>query len=292
MSSFFAPILFVISFYIFFGIFVWIIWSLPRNWLDNLTQSGKIWIKWHRETSAKIITCIAFLGLSIGAYWLTKTSNEILFSLAPELIGTSCVILVIDALYRYWDEKQEKQRVIAQMRSPTNELALDAVRIAEDEGWLTDGSLKRVNLAAANLRDAKLSRANLEEARLVTTCLYHASLSEANLKGAEFIMTELGDARLYETNLQDATFIMASLRGAHLIHAQMQRVYISNTGLQNAYLNGADLSDAQIYSSDLSGTSLQHTILDRVMYDKFTTWPPGFDPKTVGGILVESDHKG
>lgn len=285
--DFFAPILFVVSFYLLLGMTVWIIFSLPASWLNNLSIIFKKWIVWHRETPAKVVTLVALGFLTLGGWGLIDPEKQRFFSLAPELIGISVTILAIDTLYRYSDEKQEKQRTIRQMRSPSNTLAIDAVRIAQDEGWLWDGSLNQALLIGANLAGASLQNASLENANLAVAHLESAFLIGANLKKIDLRGANLEGAHLDEANLQHANLTMARLRGASLISANLRGANLTNCGLQGAHLHHADMRDAILYSADLSYVFLEHTLLEGAKFNRYTTPPADFDLRAVGAIFVD-----
>ena len=98
--------------------------------------------------------------LTLADIWTDLSTNA-----GTEAIGIAITVLVIDRLYERRDQEREKQRIIRQMTSPSNDFALEAVRLARDNGWLKDGSIHRANLLGANLTGANLSVANLTLAK-------------------------------------------------------------------------------------------------------------------------------
>ncbi len=160
----------------------------------------------------------------IGVIGMNAPRDTWMHEIAPELIGISIGVIAIDQLYQIRVNEYDRQSVIRQLGSPSNDFALEAVRIARYEGWLVDGSLERVNLYQANLVDANLMGANLFGAHLFGANLERAYLRDANL----------ADANLGFANLADASLGGADLAGAIL---------------RNADLAGASLGDAR-YSDD------------------------------------------
>src|SRR5438552_3093230 len=90
-----------------------------------------------------------------------------------------------------------KKQLIRQMRSTDNRIALQAVDALREHGWLSDGSLRFVNLSRADLTAADLTSANL----------IRANLYRANLQGAFLRLTNLEHAELKMCNLLGAMSI-------------------------------------------------------------------------------------
>lgn len=164
-----------------------------------------------------------------------------------ELIGIGITVLIIDNVNEMYRRRAEKERLILQMGSPDNGLAIEAVRQLVSREWLFDGSLQRADLIKANLCGAHLSGADLRWARM----------NGAQLKGAY-----LGGAKL-----RGATLFEADLSGAKLGGAKLSGVDLTRANLRRAKLGGADLSDA-----NLKGAK----------YDSATQWPYRFDYKNSG----------
>jgi len=100
-------------------------------------------------------------------------------------------------------------------------------------------------------------------------------LQDGSLSGAYLIGADLRQANLILANLFGADLSEVNLGGATL-----SKAILSDADLSDAYLVGADLSGADLSGSNLSGADLSMTI-----YDKYTTWPKGFDPVAAGAEL-------
>ncbi len=175
--------------------------------------------------------------------------------------------------------RQDKKRLIIQMRSKDNATALQAVEeLREMSDWLQDDSLQGAYLGRANLANASLGRANLQgadlrNANLAGAYLRHASLAganleRANLKGARLRAAKLDSGYLWAANLANASLGRANLKGANLEFANL-----AGANLEHATLKGASLEFA-----NLKGANLVHTKFDETttLPDK-TNWTPDTD---------------
>ena len=235
---------------------------------------------WHPEYIvrgiAAVLVVLAVIFFAQGMNATDEDDQKFARNFAPNL-ATDCLslavtILVIDQLYR-WRDKDAQQRIdeslaahrkrniIQQMASLSNDFALDAARIAKNEGWLEDGSLEGAHLFLANLEGADLRGANLQG----------ADLGEANLEGADLFWANLEGANLFGANLQSADLFGAKLEGANFGEANLQ---------------GADLGGAKLEGADLRGAKLQGA-----KYDADTIWPDGFDRIATGVILIDQSFQ-
>jgi len=164
------------------------------------------------------------------------------------------------------------------------------------EADLREADLREADLREADLREADLSRTSLEGANLSHANLSHANLREADLRRANLANASLAEADLSIANLEGADLEGANLEGANLVGVRFRQANLAGANLQDSYLgadlreanlSGADLSGANLSGADLSGADLSGANLERVYAaphgvtaDKYTTWPPGFDPAT------------
>ncbi|MBK8900266.1 MAG: pentapeptide repeat-containing protein [Anaerolineaceae bacterium] len=111
-------------------------------------------------------------------------------NVSTELISIAITVLVIDTLNDRRAVQQEKVALILQMSSPINSVAREAIRMLRTRGWLTDGTLRGINLRWANLQDAYLEGANLPDTNLFRARLKGAHLQWSNLEGAKGLKDE------------------------------------------------------------------------------------------------------
>ena len=152
------------------------------------------------------------VGLMVDTRALSELFQVLVDEWTPGFIIDGLLLLVVNRIIR----RNERNGVLAQVGSLSNDFALDAVRRARNEGWLTDGSLQHRELRKARLQGADLSGADLRGADLRFADLSDATLSHADLRGAVLTGANLGDADLRWANLTGANLRWAELRGARL----------------------------------------------------------------------------
>jgi hypothetical protein len=95
---------------------------------------------------------------------------------------------------------------------------------------------------------------------------------------------QLRGARMNGMDLFGANLAGADLRGADLGWANLSHADLRGADLRRANLVGADLSDAKLLGADLRGAHLADSDLEGAIYDGFTQWPEGFDPRAAGAV--------
>jgi hypothetical protein len=95
---------------------------------------------------------------------------------------------------------------------------------------------------------------------------------------------QLRGARMNGMDLFGADLAGADLRGADLGWANLSHADLRGADLRRANLVGADLSDARLSGADLRSAHLADTDLEGAIYDGFTQWPEGFDPRSAGAV--------
>jgi hemoglobin-like flavoprotein len=131
---------------------------------------------------------------------------------APGLVTDGILLLVVNSVLR----RHERRRVLSQIGSLSREFALDAVRRARGEGWLSDGSLVGMALGKASLAGVDLSDGALRDVDLSYSDLRGATLAYADLRCADLTGCDLTEADLRWTDLRGARLTWADLRGAML----------------------------------------------------------------------------
>jgi uncharacterized protein YjbI with pentapeptide repeats len=155
---------------------------------------------------------------------------------------------------------ETKAQLIRKLRSPDNQVVLQAVKAMQEQGWLHEGILDWVQLRYVHLQQADLRQASLCKTDLRMADLRGADLSKAVLHG-----TRLGGA-----NLQDANFLQAHLQGAILSRANLQGACNLTVWqlTQTGKLRGATLPDGGRYdgrynlAGDLGDAHFMHIDVD------------------------------
>lgn len=219
-----------------------------RDWWQ---QQGRVartrLIEWRNLLLVAIV--LLALGLALGGVLLWAMLTLVGLMVAYALLR---FLREQQRHLRYYTTRQQlKERLLLEIGSLDNEVALVAVEQLRREEWLADGSLSGLLLQGTDLRNAELWGSVMHE-----TNLGQALLTNANLEFAEMQGAVLDDADLSGTNLRFANLSHASLKGACLRRAQL--VY---THLEGANLGDADLREAQ------------H--LNQAEFDAYTVLPDG-----------------
>ena len=189
------------------------------------------------------------------------------------------------------DEKQIKRALIRVLGGSDNDKAHKAIAELRKRGWMTDGTLKGVDLSYADLRGVDLTDANLRSAILRGTNLREAHLQRAYLKHtlmmeADLYIADLSNAQLEGANLTEAHLIEANLDHANLEGAILKSAYLRQTNLEGANLIGVDLTEAHLEGANLHVASLQNALYneDTVLPDG-SHWTPDTDMAVFGVLL-------
>ena len=166
-------------------------------------------------------------GMTIDTRALSEFFQMFVDEWTPGFVIDGLLLLVVNRIIR----RNERNGVLAQIGSLSNDFALDAVRRARSEGWLTNGALQGRELKKAKLQDADLSGADLRG----------VDLRFADLRGASLSHADLRHATLTGTNLADA-----DLRWANLSHAQLRWAELQGARLDGVILQGTDLAFAAV----------------------------------------------
>lgn len=243
-------------------------------------------VEWYKSpgNSIRLITWIGsiFIVLITGF----NSTDSLLGSLRNDAITVAVTVIVIEEVGRYRAALEEKERIIRQMASHSNDFALDAVRQIMEKGWHRDGSLREKSFDGARLQNVTLGGIDLQQAVLWEANLQKGYLVAANLQGAFLLNANLQDALLVNAKLQEAILTGANLQKAYLINANLQGARLEHTDLQRASLEGANLDDTDLTSTMLSGAtySIEAAVITwpaGIEVPK-TVWPFGFDPIEAG----------
>jgi uncharacterized protein YjbI with pentapeptide repeats len=217
-----------------------------------------------------IFLVMSFLGFS------AETGTN-LNNLAPEFFSLSITILILDALYRYRADQQDKKRIMKQLASYINDSALDAWRIAGDLGWTSSGVLNNIDLSGANLSGIVLVNALLNGVNLTG-----ANLSKSNL-GAAFYAKGASETSVAwsESDTKAASLIKAEMKAVNLEGSSLFRTNLEGADLWGANLRNADmyetnLKETNLMYADFTGSMLTNVNFDGAKYNSGTVWPKDF----------------
>ena len=180
------------------------------------------------------------------ANWFQGVSTEMVGAVITTILLGTVVGLAQEASL----EEQQREELVLQMASQSNDFAVEAARILGSKGWLEDGTTHGINLREAHLDGANLGGADLAEANLDHARLERSNLAGADLENADFDRAELTDANLDQANLTGAT---------HLTIEQLQSV---------GTLQGATLPDGTQLSDDADWETEFETWISSIALDE------------------------
>lgn len=186
---------------------------------------------------------------------------------APGLVVDGLLLWVVNTILR----RHERERVLSQVGSLSREFALDAVRRAREEGWLTGGALRGRVLPRAALAGADLAGADLSG----------ADLSMSNLAGASLMYADLREASLLGVDLEGADLRWADLRGANLQWCDLRGTLLDGTRVEGVDARFASV-DPGVASDPAFAGAVEGGLLDpaeiaeiRRTFDLFLAAGPG-----------------
>ncbi len=113
-----------------------------------------------------------------------------------------------------------------------------------------------INLQGSWLNGADLRFARLEKANLTSVHLQGAVLREAQMQGAVLFSAQMQGAFLGEAQMQGAALFSAQMQGAVLFSAQMQGAFLGEAQMQGADLREARMQGAVLFSAQMQGAAL------------------------------------
>jgi uncharacterized protein YjbI with pentapeptide repeats len=179
-----------------------------------------------------------------------------------EMFGAFVTFWLLNMIF---ETRQEKARLLRDLRSGINNAAKRATVELRENGWLTEKVLSGIRLDGANLRQVNLSYAVMPFASLRNAELHEADLSfcrcpQADLRGAILHGAKLPKAELEGCDAWESDWENASLEGCDFDHADLGHAKFHQTRLNNANLTQANLRDCDFEGADLSGAKLKNAI--------------------------------
>ena len=215
-----------------------------------------------RKIVGIILGVLALISMMIGYLYLNGNKlslqnlvNDFYANIGTELASIALTILIIDFLSDRRTERNLMEQLAREMGLKDNAFATKAVKELRAHGWLTDGSLRGIDLGASDLSGADLSNADLINVTLTAANLNRAFLSNAKLIGATINGANIENADLRESNLSN--------------------VDLSWSDMSNANLNGACLDSADLEGVALDGAIVTIDQLQRAKSLKQATMPDG-----------------
>lgn len=243
-------------------------------------------------------------GLILGAL-LFRDDGGYATNLFTEALSLVVTVLVLNLLAQQREANVLKRRLLQQLGSNFNVVALTALEELWHRGWLQDGSLVGANLSRSDLRGADLGKANLTGVQFASRRYGHAQLNantrlpdetfwqesydisylerftnpdhpeywrgyglrEANRARHDYSGANLRGADMYACNLWGANVDRANLRNAVLQYARLRQAQLTEADLTEAELDYADLRQADLTRANLTGADLTGANLEDATLD-------------------------
>lgn len=232
----------------------------------RIRQSRLQFGRWAAVPSNRLTLKVAigsFVAAVIGLVGLFMPESSLWNRAAFPILAVAVAVFVLDTVSRRRRDLLEKQRIVREMGSRSNHVALDAARQVVEQNWHRDGSLAGVVFERANLQGLAMARAKLGG----------ASFMYARLRDAELMFADLSNARMGSSDLRNANLSFSDLENAVLGLADLENASLGRCSLRSTHLEGANLRDAFLEHADLDGAHLEQAI-----YSAKTRWPEGFAP--------------
>lgn len=166
--------------------------------------------------------------------------RDLYANLGAELLSIAVTVLIIDQLYQRRETKQKTERLLREVSSMENSIALRALEEMKSLGLFNKDIFVEADLKYANLQDAVLQGVNFHKAYLT-----FANLREADLRDCDF-----NQAILRQCNLQGALLLNANLTDSKLLEADLSNANLNGVTLDGSNLAGATLEGARGLSDD------------------------------------------
>jgi hypothetical protein len=116
-------------------------------------------------------------------------------NLIPEFIGIVFTVFVLNRLDANREDRLIRERLLREMHSRYNPVALNAIEELRVLGYLEQGIMRGRDFRGSNWQDANLYQADLAGVNLKNADLRNADLYEANFEGATISPEQLRSAK-------------------------------------------------------------------------------------------------
>lgn len=268
---------------------------MDTNKTNRDKEIASIWVEYKFVYQILGGLLLVGCGIVIGAGIFSEpdSRDSYLINLYTSVLSIVITVFVLDLLNKRRDEKQallrEKQDLIRDIRSSSNEVAKHAIfRLRNDyfldrnvlvESFLFEANLAHADLSSLNLSYSFMYSANLEGANLLGCQLEHCNLRRSNLKKAKLTSTRMSNAQLSDSNLEYADLRAATLKNVDLMSTNLAHALLAESNLKGAILKGANLIGATVTINSFDETT--------VLPDG-NLWNNKVDLSKYGAIIVES----
>jgi uncharacterized protein YjbI with pentapeptide repeats len=248
---------------------------------------------WNTNQGLYVVSGI-LIGLLIEPFLRSVSTDlgEFLQSLVPEAISIGVTAIIIDRINQWRRKQQYKKRLLQQLKSDINIIALSATEGLWANDWWADGSLTNLRLARSDLRGANLARANLTGTSFVHPRWGKAKFdTNTRLPDDTFWISEdrtditqftnpnhpnyWRGFNLRNGNIAGKNYSKANLRGGDLGGCNLKSTNLQYANLNSATLGGANLQGTNLCEADLQNAIFEHHTLGKTHFDSNTILPDG-----------------
>ncbi len=252
---------------------------------------------------------VAIIMISLGRWLFLAVlprfwdAEELSFfgNLFSEGFGIIITVIIVDRLNQRRAENELREELLVQVRSQSNDFALNALDRMKLKGWLSENDnllqdkeirnakwqgadLQGINLQGIVLEDAILINGELAKINLMFCNLWGTNLSNSNLTKGNLSYARLIASNLFNSNLEGVNLIGASLRKSNLTEA-----YLSETNLEGANLSYANLSRADLFKANLNWAGMANCDMSRAdLTGTKLTSASLLDANLMGAIISET----
>lgn len=219
--------------------------------------------------------------------------NNLLMDLVPEAIGIVFTVLIIERIYRYHEDRQEKKKLIEELGSRINLVAVSAAEKLWANKWWADGSLKDAQLAHSDLRGVDFGKANLTGVRFSHPRYGNAIFDETSILPDETTWLPTTDLEVF-TNPNHKNYWRGynlrkkTLKGQNFHQANLRGADLRESDLSNATFSQADLRSARLEACKLQGTNFRGALFDvKTLLPDGSLWSDNKDLLRFGAIIDE-----
>ncbi len=225
---------------------------------DNTFENRimKVTSFWKNDETLYVIVAFV-LGFVISP--VITSSQDLLDSLFPEFMGIAFTVLIIDRLAVIRERTTYKTRLLEQLSSRTNSIAINAAEQLWANDWWTDDTFVNMRLVRADLRGVDFGKANLTGV-IFSDDRYGSARFDANtILPDETAWTEDSDLDQFTNPAHPNYWRGYGLRGKDLTFEDF-----SNANLLNADIRDANLRHADFNSADLRGSRFENAKTDNM----------------------------
>ena len=215
--------------------------DFPENRWEIIKQ---IWRdennRWLYALTGFILGCLFFPFILV--------ENDILASLFPEALGIFFTVLVIDTIYHHRAEAQEIKRLVRQLKSEHNFIALNALEELGDR--VSKGHVSGQAFIGSDLRNAPILNADFRKSLFLYTQFMGVKIS-----GSVFVETTFEMSPLQNSKISNSIFDGSQLNGLRIQNSSFDNVSLKSCSLRNSDFTNTSLHHVDLQNSDIQSAS-------------------------------------